>query len=196
MNNSTISFRKIEAKDHERIYAITDNNFGKFFLQSSYDSILLNKDLNIVAENLDSSKIIGLSLNELINYKDIKNQTLRTELKKAGIQNTIIGKQSILCVEDKYRNIGIGSKLLDISVEILRNYTDIVISVKWKNEVRNSLLDKAGFERISEVKNYWYDESLLKKYNCSICGNPPCQCSANLYVLKNKIIKNDNPHFV
>ncbi len=39
-----------------------------------------------------------------------------------------------------------------------------------------------GFKLRREFPDYWVEESLRKGYKCPECGNPPCECSALLFV--------------
>lgn len=58
-----------------------------------------------------------------------------------------------------------------------------VVCHSWKESPNNSsakYLQKLGFELIAEHPLYWKDVD----YNCTRCGKPPCQCTAQEMYLK------------
>ncbi|MDB4533348.1 hypothetical protein N9242_00645 [Vicingaceae bacterium] len=94
-------------------------------------------------------------------------------------------KQTV--IDPKFHNQKVGSKLIKHSIKESISISDIQISTVWKKKhsnTMNKILLKNGFYLYKEIINYWEEDSLIKKYNCPICGIPPCKCSTEVYIKK------------
>ena len=61
----------------------------------------------------------------------------------------------------------------------------IMLGFAWKSiEGVNAkrILERNGFRELMEIKKFWNDESLKENYSCPDCGNPPCVCSAIIFI--------------
>lgn len=83
-----------------------------------------------------------------------------------------------LFVSDKVQGHGWGPKLSYASLRVLADAgAKGVVCHSWKQSPHNSsfrYLDKMGFKVIAEHPLYWSKID----YRCTVCGDPPCQCTA------------------
>ncbi len=81
---------------------------------------------------------------------------------------------------------GIGTELLSTCVTKLRKMgLNVLVMTGWKSEKGvhiGSLAKKLGFEEILEIENFWYEDSKANGYRCPSCGEPPCECSAVVFI--------------
>lgn len=85
--------------------------------------------------------------------------------------------QSLFLASD-LQGQGWGGKLSREAARALRQVgAKGIVCHSWKESPNNSsnrYLQKLGFELIAEHPKYWKDVP----YNCTRCGTPPCQCTA------------------
>jgi GNAT superfamily N-acetyltransferase len=83
-----------------------------------------------------------------------------------------------LFLSDKIQGQGYGSKLSQVSIDVLKEIgAKGVVCHSWKESPGGSstkYLEKMGFQRIKEHPLYWQHVD----YNCTRCLKPPCQCTA------------------
>ena len=98
-----------------------------------------------------------------------------------------------ICVDPEYENKGIGYQLGITFLNALEKLNiGTVISPAWKDKQvipADPLLRKLGFFPQKTIKNYWYEDSKQRGYQCLSCGNP-CFCSAVIYELRKKRERN------
>ncbi len=129
--------------------------------------------INEMTEN-DINTISPLLLSEFDNFWSIEN--LKSEVKNpntqcfvAKIGNEIVGFGSIMKIIDvvhlnnivvrkKYRNLGIGTTLLEhlINVSLLMDdVTSMTLEVNESNKIAQKLYEHFGFEIVGLRKNYY-----------------------------------------
>jgi len=89
-----------------------------------------------------------------------------------------------LFLSSKVQGQGWGGKLSAQAIQVLKEIgAKGIVCHSWKESPNNSsskYLEKMGFEKIAEHPLYWQ----YVNYNCTICGKPPCQCTAIEMYLK------------
>lgn len=94
-----------------------------------------------------------------------------------------------IVVKRDFHGIGLGSQLLNKFIEISLSIKQGVFSTVWINKNNTSafeqMLKKACFVKHSEHLNYWMERSLVEKFECKVCGNPPCTCTMRVYIKNN-----------
>ncbi|MGZ5280549.1 MAG: GNAT family N-acetyltransferase [Pseudobdellovibrionaceae bacterium] len=89
-----------------------------------------------------------------------------------------------LFLSSKVQGQGWGGQLSAKAIQVLKEIgAKGIVCHSWKESPNNSsskYLEKIGFERINEHPLYWQ----YVNYNCTICGKPPCQCTAVEMYLK------------
>lgn len=93
------------------------------------------------------------------------------------------GYLNTLCVDEDWREKGIGSALVRARLEWLRS-NDIprVFGVSWLPEDGPSskyLFEKFGFEELAHIREYYYQDESPRRW-CPDCGEP-CSCDAKIY---------------
>jgi ribosomal protein S18 acetylase RimI-like enzyme len=83
-----------------------------------------------------------------------------------------------LFLSNQVQGQGWGGELSRRSIEVLREIgAKGIVCHSWKESPHNSssrYLEKMGFQVIAEHPKYWQHID----YNCTRCGKPPCQCTA------------------
>ena len=99
-----------------------------------------------------------------------------------------IGILDSASVDDTFKGMGIGSKLIQASYdEMLFNDVDAICAMAWKsiNGTTNikGILEKIGLEETISIPGYW---NLMVEspegHHCPDCKEPPCRCSGVFYV--------------
>ena len=97
-----------------------------------------------------------------------------------------IGVIKTVGVNPEYKNQGIGTLLTSKGIEILQKEATTIISMCWDQKDDTPfarVLEKCTMHLIKTIPAYWEEDSLVKKYDCKICGEPPCLCAALIYEL-------------
>jgi GNAT superfamily N-acetyltransferase len=91
------------------------------------------------------------------------------------------GVLKAVAVDVKVRRLGVGSVLVREATEWLHAHgARSAFAAAWmragKAEAEH-VLAAAGFQEMMVVDGFWRDESLLRAYQCPVCGCP-CACAA------------------
>lgn len=144
-------------------------------LTNNYCYVTLNND----------NQVIGFITANTISYNEFTTSFFENnELKE--FKTISIIKQVV--VGTAYRNQQVASLLLKKMLDILIDKSNVVVCLAWNNNNRialKNILERNSFNAIQSIPNYWRADSLIRNYSCISCGNPPCTCSAELYVKKN-----------
>lgn len=101
------------------------------------------------------------------------------------LPKSITGVIKSVAVHPDFRHHGIGTTLTIEAMKRLEGMsTRIFTALSWdsgKPDSSPKMFEKLGYKNILRVRDYWYHDSLEKKYECPICGNP-CHCNAIFYV--------------
>jgi len=180
----------LKEEDIDDVLLISDLCVGEHF--QTYDSIkdYLSDDKKILKVYKIDDEIIGFAKGEVIEKSTFKKHLLKSNLsidnKLAGEDN--MGLAETICVKEEFRGRKIARELADDLIQSLKNIENIdsIYTTVWKtSEGANAkrLIENIGFEYITEIADYWYDDSIEKNYKCPKCGNPPCKCSTVFYKL-------------
>lgn len=186
MNLKTIEIKSVDRSHFETITAICDNTLGKNYVDHSFLSTHRNTKYMLGA--FLNKELIGIAINEIATVNDYKNSFLLCESVKFNNfikHKTTIGKIGIVAIKKEYQTKGIGSLLFSSAATLLQNSTDALFTIHWLNEayaVNPKYIVNNGFSPLTQIENYWTKDSLGKKYNCPICGTPPCKCSARIFI--------------
>lgn len=96
------------------------------------------------------------------------------------------GMLKTMAVQNAHTKQGIGTKLVSHILDILvQDGIKEIYSIGWKKDGKVSIgniLLRHGFKQHRNVENYWFEDSILKNYDCALCGPPPCRCHAAIFV--------------
>jgi ribosomal protein S18 acetylase RimI-like enzyme len=97
-----------------------------------------------------------------------------------------VGSMETASVAESLQGQGIGQELTRHRIRWLSEAgCTAVIEVSWESGLANTsdrVFRKLGFERLSQVKGFYIEDSVRRPFICPVCGSPPCRCSASLYV--------------
>jgi GNAT superfamily N-acetyltransferase len=151
----------------------------------------LDKNKTVLLVALSSKTFIGFAyarITEKNNLNGIlKNRTIDIppDIKLADERGTL-GLLKTVCVEPDSQGRGVATILIK---ECLNNLVTLgaetLISIAWKSSAGvqiGGVLSKLGFREWITLDKFWAEESISQNFSCPVCGNPPCSCSAVIYI--------------
>lgn len=168
---------KATTEDHDQIVELSDKIFGPGYIELSE----LEQLSCLVAKSDD--KVIGFSTYKIISKKDFDLLHPKLEDYDFGY---LIGFLGSIAVEKERQKNGVGYALTRQAIDYL-SQADSIVSLAWKQKTTPAakLLTNLGLSRVTEIQDYWFEESVEKNYTCQGCGKPPCLCTAELYMKQN-----------
>jgi ribosomal protein S18 acetylase RimI-like enzyme len=119
-----------------------------------------------------------IEIQQLLRFTDVQMDTYFGEIQRFGYRK-------MSCVSSKIRGQGIGEKLFHLGNNWLaKSKAEIALTTYWPSNINTNyqrFLEKNGFNKISELPEFWKLDSLKRNYTCPKCGEPPCICPAILY---------------
>ncbi|WNC73182.1 GNAT family N-acetyltransferase [Thalassotalea psychrophila] len=150
---------------------MSDENIITWFKKGLKDQL----NSNFVA--YDGNKIVGFRVSYSPgNY--LTDQWYSPHLWQTDIADTAYFKCNT--VDENYRGFGIGSKLLNLSVQVLKQQgAKAGVSHLWRQSPGNSAVKyftKCGGVLVKDHPDKWYQDS-IEGYKCAICKHD-CHCVA------------------
>lgn len=182
--------------DLERVHIpqlleISDNQLGKDYLSfEDLDQAISNRDKFIckVAFNRSDNKIMAFCLCPIIEPNNI-NTIIKLSgrpMPRSVLHSELVGIIKTVAVGERYQGRGIGRNLTSACYkELLQKRVQSICSVAWKQDGHvniGGILISLGLKVHVEISDYWMDDSLEKGYDCPECGQPPCHCTAVIYI--------------
>jgi len=184
-----ISIETFEFCHIQEALKIVGTELGEdFYTKKQFEAILTDKHNSICKIARFNHKFVGFSVaivfeNELLfNETGINKQQLPIEYQNYNLR---FGFIKTIAINGDFQKKGIGSLLCyDCIDEFKKRDVNAILGTAWKQgQVIHSekILTRVGLQIIGEIPEFWKHESLLKKYHCSICGEPPCYCTAVIF---------------
>ena len=176
----------------KQVLEIADNELGKDYLEEEELEKALdsNNDFYSLIAVGKSEEVLGY-LNFEIQDKEAVDDYLkipREEYPFTLKDFERVGAIKTGSVKKDYQGRGIGTELNnEVISELQEKKINIVYTIGWIKNGKaaiSGIMDRMGFEKVKELNDYWKEESLKQGYCCSACGEPPCNCSAALFVKK------------
>lgn len=171
----------------KEVASISEKEMGKNFINEEY--------LNFFLDNPNAQGIVALVNDEVVGFsffqwcvKDELSKYIFVDqgwLKEIFKNVDLIGYRNLTAVKKEFQGRGIGSKLVDNSIEELKKRAEVIANVVWKAPGSKNLgkaLERHGLKRVKTIRGYWREDSLKRKYECAACGLPPCRCTAEIYI--------------
>lgn len=181
------TIRNIEETDIAKILEISNQQFGlNYLLKSDIISYINQADhFGILLEK--NKEIIGFSTLKIIETSDLQNYLLKS---KSDIYNRLIPNEQLglrmqTAILPQFMGNGYGKKLVKAGNNILLSKMKQIVSIVWEQNDRSNIseiLKSEKFNIIETISEFWYQDSMKHKYNCRVCGQPPCTCSASLFL--------------
>ena len=181
VNEVMLKIRPFEKNELEEIRVFTDREIGTgYYSASEIADIYQRSEKNGVMCSLvlvDGDQIKGIRISyPPTQWKSGKGKGLHPEKWPHGLDETAYF-QSIF-ITGSLTGQGWGGRLSKEALRLLRQTgAKGVVCHSWKESPNNSstrYLVNLGFEVIAEHSLYWKDLD----YECTRCGRPPCQCTA------------------
>lgn len=135
----------------------------------------------------DPGEVVGFCLGGVVGWDEFESYLLVEvdDLPEGLKEAERIGVIRTAAVQDDHQGVGIGTDLVgDCMDECLERGCEVVVGVGWKaSESANveGIMDRFGFDGVVTFEQYWHDDSVAQGYECTSCGEPPCECDAVLY---------------
>lgn len=135
-----------------------------------------------------NEKIVGFSINLITSTEELISELNKYQY--ASLSSFLTGEKKIgilkmICLIDEFKGKGIGSQLINESLNYFKSKNiQVIYAFAWKNSEginMGTIFNRYRINRITEIQNFWYDDSLEKNYCCPECGQPPCRCSVVVY---------------
>lgn len=183
------SFVTMKEDNFPTVISISDEVLGKDYL--TIDSLRKAiDDENHFAEAAvtDKNEIIGFYLGKIIDSHELQKSLHipEEEFPNPLKYSNRIGLIQVVAVKSEYHNRGVGTALIEKCLSHFdRNKVTSMCTVGWRSlEGVNieGIVKNQNFKRYKEFKDYWKEDSIKSGYICHDCGEPPCKCSAIIYL--------------
>ena len=182
--------KDISENEIKAVHLMCNDELGDDYITENFlkDSIS-NKNQIVRVAITDEKEVIGFSIATIYSEKELNDYLSDKrcdELILPDLTNKKIGITKIVVIKDQYKKKGIGIDLLNDSLLLIEEKkVAIMLGFAWKSKEgvnAKRILERNGFHELIEVKKFWNDESLKENYSCPDCGNPPCVCSAIVFI--------------
>lgn len=189
---NTYQIADISENEINAVHLMCNDELGEDYITETFlkDSITNNHQIVRVAIT-DHKEVIGFSIATIYSENELKeylNDKRCDDLILPDLTNQKIGITKIVVIKDQYKKKGIGIDLLNDSLQLIEEKkVAIMLGFAWKSKEgvnAKRILERNGFQELIEVRKFWNDESLKENYSCPDCGNPPCVCSAIIFMKK------------
>lgn len=166
------------------LVAISDFYFGKNYFRNHIFPLYKNQEnASIKVATIDEQTIVGFTLSFTITLSNLP-KIIEITLPKNVHFSDSVGVLNTIVIKEGFQNRQIGKKLVANILDdfLSQNIKDCLV-IGWKNNETifiDKLCQSFGFQIIGFQKNYWREDVLNQKYNCSKCGND-CYCCMVLY---------------
>lgn len=179
-----IKISNIKQNQVPMVLSIAEKQLGEAYIVVDD---LLNKENIAIAASV-AGKLVGFCTGKKISVAELYNkipQLAQMKLKQLEVIDDV-GMVASMATDSESTGRGVGSELLAACVsELEMAGLNVLVMTGWKSEKGvhiGSLAKQYGFKEILEVPNFWYEDSKIKDSKCPSCGNPPCECSAVIFI--------------
>ena len=175
-----MSFRIIDLNECliSSVINIADKQLGEGYITPE---ILTAPDV-ITRVALFKDIILGFSLYNILTPDQIE-KIIRTAVEASP--KSLLGLLKTIAVKSDSVGFGVGGELVRDGVKVLKDHVNKIYAIGYQSKKGisvNGILTRAGFIKKYKIPDYWKEESLERNYSCRDCGDPPCRCSAVIFV--------------
>lgn len=179
-----VKIRKVTKETAASCMAIAESQLGKDYIP---EKDFLNTNFYSVY-GMVKRDVAGFAIGKIFEQQDFLNkfQKIAQRMPNALPWADTVGMISSVAVRQDYQKRGVGYSL---AWNVLNHFdarnVSMMIMLGWAAPDGVHIAGIAhtlGFSEKGAIPDYWYDDSLSKGYRCPVCGDPPCHCSAVLYV--------------
>ncbi len=181
-----LKLNDLNDKDRHAIEKIANRHFGNNYFD--IENLKSSTENEFYIEYIKTTQIIGFILYG-IDIGNRYNQFFMLNKHKTITINEKTGIIKTIAVAEEHQQHGYGRQLLSLAITNMQQLNvKQIIYIEWKESASHKalqkLLNKFNFILSVEIKDYWKEDSIQRKYHCPICGDP-CRCTAQIF---NKII--------
>jgi ribosomal protein S18 acetylase RimI-like enzyme len=172
--------------DISGLISIADQLFGQGYLNQKDFQSYIDDDAKTCLVARTNGTISGFQLIQTCSPNQIMEIALSEEdwFTQQFAKKRSIGVLKSIAVSREFKKNGIGTLLTKQSIKLIQKTSKEIISICWEQKGDTpilAILEKCGMRLIHEIDEFWKIDSLIKKYNCQICGPPPCRCRGLIY---------------
>ncbi len=146
---------------------------------------LMDREDAFVVAAFEDKDLIGIATAKIIDNYDYY-LPFNTKINE-DFKNLKVGSFATMSVVEGMQGKGIGQALSCKRLEWLREKgCDVVVGVSWVSglaHTSNRAFEKLGFKSVKLVEKFYGPSSVESPFVCPGCGEPPCECSAVMYIL-------------
>ena len=180
-----ITIRPFEFSDIITVTKIINDEIGENYYSENELYLFISNQNYIGYVACIDSKIIGFGISHIDTISQIIDITIADELNSFFKYSQTIGCIKTIAINKISQKQGIGSLICKAMMrDFNEKNVDAIIVTAWEigDKVNSDkMLNLFELKKICEIPEYWKNDSLIKNYDCSICGNPPCLCKAVIY---------------
>jgi len=181
---ASAKIRKVSKETAASCMTIAESQLGKDYIP---EKDFLDTNFYPVY-SMANGDVSGFAIGKIIEQQDFMNQypKIAEKMPNALPWADRVGVVSSVAVRQDYQRRGVGYALVRNVLQYFDNQNiSLAVMLGWaaSDGVHIAGIARAlGFTEKATIPEYWHDDSLSKGYQCPVCGNPPCHCSAVLYV--------------
>lgn len=175
---------RITKRQVPAVLSIAEKQLGAAYI--NVEDLLAEE--NVACYASISGKIVGFCTGKQIALDKIYEsipQLREMKLKQLATVETL-GMVASVATDPDYAGRGIGSALVEHCIaELEKKDFNVLAMTGWKSPKGvhiGSIAKNYGFKEVLEVPDFWKEDSLKHGYACPVCGQPPCRCSAVVYL--------------
>lgn len=184
MLNSSFEWSNVK----EEILAIADQCIGSNYLtEEELLEYVEASNILVITSDL-AHTITGFSIVCQLNTSSVLDRLFLSQhtIEERFDLDKKVGFRKITAVHPDHQGKGIAGRLFEQGEHFLQQECSSAFSICWtpypgKGRPIEQLLKKNGYQSWVEIPQYWKEDSLKKKYDCPVCGQPPCLCAATIF---------------
>lgn len=183
----------IELKEEhlKKVLNISKTVFGEGFLTDNQLHTYLKNETKKGFVLTAHNQVLGFITVEILTPDHLNNSLLKDgRLIHDKLSNcSSIGFIKQVIIHPEHQQKGLGKQMIKATIQQLNKDVGAWLCIAWMQgkviPIEKALLIN-HFKKEVVIENYWKEDSLTNKYNCIVCGTPPCKCNAVVYLLHKK----------
>ena len=180
-----IEIKEFELELVKKAVDLINENLGIGYVDESFIEDKINAPNALIRQATQDNELLGLTLGLLLDKSALKAYTLLENKKLSDLvkKNGVYLYRKLTVVTEESRSQGVAKLLVSKLSERMAPYALNVISTSWyRNGVPANLQKSLGMKSFGIINDFWKSDSLSRGFICPVCSDPPCNCSAEVFV--------------